>query len=300
MTGNLCNWSRFWSAPIKKVFVNSSSAVRKTFFALLLALLLMTVDNYTSVFDSTKSHISQLFIPLQLLANFPYQMKEWVGMNTTSRTKLEQKNVSLEKERLILLGQLQRSAELAAENLRLRQLLNATELLMQSVLVTEVIGVSPNPVNHTVTVDRGTNDGVYIGQPVLDADGLMGQVVEVYENYSKVLLITDINHALPVQVLRNGLRSIVEGISDFNLMALRFVSPTVDIEEGDKLVSSGLGGRFPMGYPVGTVSSISQKPGEKFMEIKVIPSAKLDRSRHLLLVFTIKDGDVTRDINEQP
>jgi rod shape-determining protein MreC len=166
------------------------------------------------------------------------------------------------------------------------------------VLVTEVIGVSPNPVNHTVTVDRGTNDGVYIGQPVLDADGLMGQVVEVYENYSKVLLITDINHALPVQVLRNGLRSIVEGISDFNLMALRFVSPTVDIEEGDKLVSSGLGGRFPMGYPVGTVSSISQKPGEKFMEIKVIPSAKLDRSRHLLLVFTIKDGDVTRDINE--
>jgi rod shape-determining protein MreC len=272
--------------------------VRKTFFALLLAMLLMTVDNYTSVFDSTKSDISQLFIPLQLLANFPYQMKEWVGMNTTSRTKLEQKNVSLEKERLILLGQLQRSAELAAENLRLRQLLNATELLMQSVLVTEVIGVSPNPVNHTVTVDRGTNDGVYIGQPVLDADGLMGQVVEVYENYSKVLLITDINHALPVQVLRNGLRSIVEGISDFNLMALRFVSPTVDIEEGDKLVSSGLGGRFPMGYPVGTVSSISQKPGEKFMEIKVIPSAKLDRSRHLLLVFTIKDGDVTRDINE--
>ncbi|MAW23322.1 MAG: rod shape-determining protein MreC [Cellvibrionales bacterium TMED47] len=283
---------------MKKVFVNSSSAVRKTFFALLLALLLMTVDNYTSVFDSTKSDISQLFIPLQLLANFPYQMKEWVGMNTTSRTKLEQKNVSLEKERLILLGQLQRSAELAAENLRLRQLLNATELLMQSVLVTEVIGVSPNPVNHTVTVDRGTNDGVYIGQPVLDADGLMGQVVEVYENYSKVLLITDINHALPVQVLRNGLRSIVEGISDFNLMALRFVSPTVDIVEGDKLVSSGLGGRFPMGYPVGTVSSISQKPGEKFMEIKVIPSAKLDRSRHLLLVFTIKDGDVTRDINE--
>jgi rod shape-determining protein MreC len=169
---------------------------------------------------------------------------------------------------------------------------------MQSVLVTEVIGVSPNPVNHTVTIDRGTNDDVYIGQPVLDADGLMGQVVEVFDNYSKVLLITDINHALPVQVLRNGLRSIVEGTSDYNQMSLRFVSPTVDIEEGDKLVSSGLGGRFPMGYPVGTVASISQKPGEKFMQIKVTPSAKLDRSRHLLLVFTLKDGDVTRDINE--
>jgi rod shape-determining protein MreC len=273
--------------------------VRKTFFALLLALLVMTLDSYTTIFESTKSNISKAIIPLQLVANFPYQVKDWVGMNTTSRTKLEQKNVSLEKERLILLGQLQRSAELAAENLRLRQLLNATELLMQSVLVTEVIGVSPNPVSHTVTVDRGAEDGVYIGQPVLDADGLMGQVIEVYENYSKVLLITDLNHALPVQVSRNGLRSIVEGTSDFNLMSLRFVSPTVDIEEGDKLVSSGLGGRFPMGYPVGTVSSIIQKPGEKFLQINVTPSAKLDRSRHLLLVFTLKNGDVARDLNEQ-
>jgi rod shape-determining protein MreC len=274
--------------------------VRKTFFALLLALFLMTLDTYTSIFESTKSDISKATVPLQLLANFPYKFKEWVGMSATSRTKLEQKNVSLEKERLILLGQLQRSAELAAENLRLRQLLNATELLMQSVLVTEVIGVSPNPINHNVTVDRGSKDGVYIGQPVLDADGLMGQVVEVYDNYSKVLLITDINHALPVQVLRNGLRSIVEGTSDYNEMSLRFVSPTVDIEEGDELVSSGLGGRFPMGYPVGTVASIKQRSGEKFMQIKVTPSAKLDRSRHLLLVFTLKDGDVIiRDINEQ-
>jgi len=258
----------------------------------------MTLDTYTSLFESAKSNISKATIPLQLVANFPYKFKDWVGMSATSRTKLEQKNVSLEKERLILLGQLQRSAELAAENLRLRQLLNATELLMQSVLVTEVIGVSPNPVDHTVTVDRGTNDDVFVGQPVLDAEGLMGQVVEVFDNYSKVLLITDFNHALPVQVQRNGLRSIVEGTSDYNEMSLRFVSPTMDIEEGDKLVSSGLGGRFPMGYPVGSVSSISQKPGEKFLEVTVTPSAKLDRSRHLLLVFNLKDGDVTRDLNE--
>lgn len=238
-------------------------------------------------------------IPVQLVSNFPYQVKDWVSMNTTSRTQLEQKNVSLEKERLILLGKLQRSAELAAENLRLRQLLNATELLMQSVLVTEVIGVSPNPANHFVTVNRGRVDGVYVGQPVLDAEGLMGQVIEVFDNYSQVLLITDLNHALPVQVLRNGLRSVAEGSSDYNQMSLRFVSPTVDIQEGDKLVSSGLGGRFPVGYPVGTVSSIIKNPGEKFMDIKIKPSAKLDKSRHLLLVFTLKDGDMIRAVNEQ-
>ncbi|MDB2360625.1 rod shape-determining protein MreC [Porticoccaceae bacterium] len=284
---------------MKKVFVNSSSAVRKTFFALLFGILLLTLDTYTSVFDTSKTEVSKVIIPVQILSNFPYQVKDWVSMNTTSRTQLEQKNVSLEKERLILLGKLQRSAELAAENLRLRQLLNATELLMQSVLVTEVIGVSPNPANHFVTVNRGKVDGVYVGQPVLDEEGLMGQVIEVFDNYSQVLLITDLNHALPVQVLRNGLRSVAEGSSDYNQMSLRFVSPTVDIQEGDELVSSGLGGRFPVGYPVGTVSSIIQKPGEKFMDIKLKPSAKLDRSRHLLLVFTLKDGDMIRAVNEQ-
>ena len=127
----------------------------------------------------------------------------------------------------------------------------------------------------------------------------MGQVIEVFDNYSQVLLITDLNHALPVQVLRNGLRSVAEGSSDYNQMSLRFVSPTVDIQEGDQLVSSGLGGRFPVGYPVGTVSSIAQKPGSKFMDIKLKPSAKLDRSRHLLLVFTLKDEDMIRAVNEQ-
>ena len=263
-----------------------------------MGILLITLDTYTSVFDSSKTELSKVLIPVQLMSNFPFQVKDWVSMNTTSRTELEQKNVSLEKERLILLGKLQRSAELAAENLRLRQLLNATELLMQSVLVTEVIGVSPNPANHFVTVNRGRDDGVYVGQPVLDAEGLMGQVIEVFDSYSKVILITDLNHALPVQVLRNGMRSVAEGTSDYNQMSLRFVSPTVDIREGDQLVSSGLGGRFPVGYPVGTVSSIIQNTGEKFMDIKLTPSAKLDRSRHLLLVFTLKDGDMIRAVNE--
>jgi len=268
--------------------------VRKAFFAVLLATLLITLDIYTPWFESFRGHLSKVTVPLQLISNFPNRIGAWVDLNTTSRTMLEQKNASLENERLILLGKLQRKAELAAENLRLRQLLNASELLMDSVLVTEVIGISPNPLNHRVTIDRGADDAVYVGQPVLDAEGLMGQITHVYKNYSQVLLITDLNHALPVQVLRNGLRSIVEGTSDYHEMRLRFVSPTVDIAEGDQLVSSGLGGRFPVGYPVGTVAEISQRPGEKFMDIKVIPLAKLDRSKHLLLVFRLQDGDQSR------
>ena len=281
------------------MFVNSSSVVRKTFFALLLAILLITLDSYTQWFESPRKALTEITIPLQLISNVPGNIEDWVILNTTSRNALERKNASLEKERLILLGKLQRSAELAAENLRLRQLLNATELLTDSVLVTEVIGVSPNLLNHHVTIDRGANDGVYIGQPVIDADGLMGQITHVYSNHSTVLLITDLDHALPVQILRNGVRSIVEGTSEYNEMRLRYVSPTVDIVEGDQLVSSGLGGRFPVGYPVGTVAAINKKPGEKFMDIKVQPSAKIDRSRHLLLVFTLQDGDRSRGVSEK-
>ncbi len=258
-----------------------------------MGILLFIFDSYTPWFESTRHYLHKITYPLQLISNVPIRIKEWVALNTTSRSQLEEKNVSLEKERLILKGKLQRSADLAAENMRLRQLLNASELLIDSVLVTEVIGVSPNPRNHTITIDRGAEDNVFIGQPVLDAMGLMGQVTQVFNSHSQVLLITDLNHALPVQLVRNGLRSIAEGTSDFNEMKLRFVSPTTDIREGDQLVSSGLGGRFPVGYPVGTVAQINHAPGEKFVDIKIKPSAQHDRSKHLLLVFTLQAGETS-------
>jgi|TARA_B110000008_G_C16709505_1_gene460189 rod shape-determining protein MreC len=181
-------------------------------------------------------------------------------------------------------------ADLAAENLRLRLLLNATELLMDSVLVTEVIGVSPSRTSHTLFINRGANDNVYVGQPILDAEGLMGQVISVFDNHSVALLITDSTHAIPVQILRNGVRSIAEGTSNYDRLRLRFVSPTADIREGDQLVSSGLGGRFPAGYPIGSVLNIEHKAGASFIEVDVAPAAKIDRSKHLLLVFTSEDG----------
>ena len=121
---------------------------------------------------------------------------------------------------------------------------------------------------------------------MLDDRGLMGQVIAVGEHASTVLLITDNNHALPVQVIRNGVRAIAEGRGDFRRLQLRFVSPTVDIKEGDQLVSSGLGGRFPVGYPVGTVLDIHRDPGQPFLTVEVEPAANLEQSRHLLLVFS--------------
>ncbi|MEJ6743193.1 MAG: rod shape-determining protein MreC [Porticoccaceae bacterium] len=271
------------------MFGKTSSPIRQLLTVVLAAGSLMVVDSYTTWLSPLYKVADNVVRPLYWIANIPEGIQDWGKISVISRGVLEQDNLRMQQESLIHLGQLQRMSELAAENVRLRQLLNATELLMDSVLVTEVIGVSPNPRGHTVTIDRGRDDGVYVGQPLLDAEGLMGQITTVYSGHSIALLITDSTHALPVQVLRNGVRSIAEGVSDFNRMTLRFVSPTADIIEGDQLVSSGLGGLFPVGYPVGVVTSIKQKPGAIFVDIDVDPSAQLDRSRHLLLVFTTGD-----------
>ncbi|MEZ7860647.1 MAG: rod shape-determining protein MreC [Porticoccaceae bacterium] len=271
------------------MFGKTSSPIRQLLTVVLAAGSLMVVDSYTTWLSPLYKVADNVVRPLYWIANIPAGIQDWGKISVISRGVLEQDNLRMQQESLIHLGQLQRMSELAAENVRLRQLLNATELLMDSVLVTEVIGVSPNPQGHTVTIDRGRDDGVYVGQPLLDAEGLMGQITTVYSGHSIALLITDSTHALPVQVLRNGVRSIAEGVSDFNRMTLRFVSPTADIIEGDQLVSSGLGGLFPVGYPVGVVTSIKQKPGAIFVDVEVDPSAQLDRSRHLLLVFTTGD-----------
>lgn len=251
----------------------------------------MLVNSFTPWLKPVYSAVDDVIRPLYWVANVPLRVQEWSANKATPRSEIEADNQRLLKESLVYHGQLQRMSDLAAENLRLRRLLNATELLQDNVLVTEVIGVSANPLRHTLTIDRGSRDGVFVGQPLLDAEGLMGQIIEVHERHSTALLITDSTHELPVQVLRNGVRSIAEGTSDYNLLSLKFVSSSADIREGDKLVSSGLGGLYPVGYPVGTVTSIVSEPGENFLKIDVDPSAELDRSRHLLLLFTSRDSD---------
>jgi len=160
--------------------------------------------------------------------------------------------------------------------------------------VGELIGISPDPKVHKVIINKGSDDGIYMGQPVLDEFGLMGQVVSVSAYTSQVLLITDNNHALPVQVNRNGLRTVAEGLGDLYQLRLRHVSSTMDIQEGDLLVSSGLGQRFPVGYPVARIESIVHDPGKSFATVVARPAAHLNRSRHVLFVFSRDEhGEIT-------
>ncbi len=260
-----------------------------------IALLLIAADAYAPWLRPVHIWLDRVALPFYWMTSLPARVSEWSEGKFVDRGVLESRNAQLETELLVHKGQLQRMVDLAAENTRLRSLLNATQLLKDKVLVTELIGVSPDPRVHAIVIDRGTTDGVTIGLPVLDGDGLMGQVIAVSATHSRVLLITDVSHALPVRVLRNGVRTIAEGTGDYDRLRLRYVSPTLDIQVEDVLVSSGVGGRFPGGYPVGRVTRIERDPGQAFMEVSVTPTAHLDRSRHLLVVFSVTDDLQAQD-----
>lgn len=257
----------------------------------LVALVLVLVNIYTDWLDPVRRELSTLAKPFYQITDLPRRLSLWSESTFVSNAELRQENQRLASELLIHRRKLQQMAALAAENVRLRQLLNASEMLSDDVLVAELIGVSPNPLTHTVILNRGSEDGVYAGQPVLDAKGLLGQVVEVGADSARVLLLTDSSHALPVQVNRNGIRTIVEGTGSLDALRLRHVSNTTDIKVGDLLVSSGLGQRFPAGYPVAVVEQIARDPGQPFAQVSARPMAQMDRARNVLLVFAATEPD---------
>lgn len=240
--------------------------------------------------DGTRSLLNNLAAPVYWLADTPTRISDWGDTHIRSRGQLLEDNDKLRTENLLLSGRSQQIAALMAENTRLRALLNSTALLRNDVLVAELIGVSPDPVRHQMILNKGAVDGVYVGQALIDEEGLLGQVVEVSEMSSRVLLITDATHAVPVQVNRNGVRAIAEGTGALGSLEILHVAATTDIEEGDLLVSSGLGGRFPVGYPVAVVSKVVRDPGRAFAIVAASPVAELDKSRHVLLVFNTQDN----------
>jgi rod shape-determining protein MreC len=252
----------------------------------LAALILIALDSFTPWLHPAHVWLEPLAQPFQWASTLPMRWREWNDESLESRAVIIANNDKLETEILVYKAQLQRMAELSAENLQLKSLLNGPELVKNNVLIAELVGISPDPFHHLITINRGAAHNITEGLAVIDGEGLMGQVVEVFENHSRVLLITDSSHALPIYNLRNNVRGIIEGSGDFQRLRLRHVSPTQDIQVGDTLLSSGLGQRFPSGYPVGTVSAIDKDPGQAFMDVSVTPAAKVDRSLRLLVVFS--------------
>lgn len=251
-----------------------------------LSVALMVVDARFTLLKPLRGQMSLVLMESYTLTDLPGRLWQGVASQFGSRTELIAENEKLKTEALLLQGRLQKLAALTEQNVRLRELLNSSALVDEKVEVAELIGIDPNPFTHRILINKGERDGVVLGQPVLDARGLMGQVVELMPYASRVLLLTDSTHSIPVQVNRNGLRAIASGTGNPERLELRHVADTADIKEGDLLVSSGLGQRFPAGYPVATVKEVIHDSGQPFAIVRAVPTAAMNRSRYVLLVFS--------------
>ncbi|WP_272944805.1 MULTISPECIES: rod shape-determining protein MreC [Nitrincola] len=266
---------------------------------LVLALGIIVADLNSSKMKEGRVYLSLLITPLQWLVDLPSRGADRLSDLFVDRATLIRDNEHLRSEALELHRKSQLMAALLEENRQLRDLLNATERLEADVMAAELIGVNPDPFLHEIILNRGFEDGLYIGQPVIDAGGIMGQVLSLAHYTSRVMLITDARTAVPVEVVRNGFRSIALGKGALGELELSHVPDTADIQEGDMLVTSGLGGRFPRGYPVAVVSEVIRDPGRPFTLVKATPAARLDRSRQLLLVDYRNSGPENRITRER-
>ena len=224
----------------------------------------MWLDSHSQIFQPVRHGLGYVLYPVQQLATVPAALAAWFGDSAKSRQQLLQDNSVLQARNLVLEQNVQRLIALETENFELRDLLDASQAFDDRVLAASLVSVDPDPFSQQILINKGHLDDVFIGQPVLDSQGLMGQVVDVWPHYSRVLLIADSNHAIPVEVSRNGVRAIAVGSGQLAELNLIYVPDTVDIKVGDLLMSSGLGGRYPRGYPVAVVSQVEHSPGEAF------------------------------------
>ena len=252
---------------------------------ILASLIMMTVDHRQGHLEKVRSALSVFVYPLQYIANLPVTVTNWVSEALTTRAMLMEEIAWLRDEQLTLSSKIQKYEILQAENERLRKMLQSSKKFDERVLIAELLAVDLQPFRHQIVINKGQREGVYDGQPIVDANGVMGQIVHVGPFSSTVLLLTDPTHAIPVQINRNGLRSIAVGTGQRHILQLEHLSNNVDIREGDLVVSSGLGSRFPSGYPVGIVHNISRVLGEPFVQVTIIPSAQLEKNREVLLVW---------------
>lgn len=271
-----------------------------------LSIFLLIVDHRNNHLDAVRKTIGATVYPLRIIVDAPVSIWRWTNDATTTRNELQMENSRLKAERLLTQARLQRYASLEAENARLRAMLEARSRMGNQVRVAEIMSASSNPFRHVLVVDKGTNDDVYDGQTIVDANGVVGQIVEAGVLSSQAILISDPDHALPVEVNRNGLRTIAEGTGEFDRLDLSFLPNNADIQPGDLLVTSGLGGAFPAGYPVGIIDSVVVVPEEPFAVVRATPTAALDQIREVMLVWTedkLRDAiaeEATVDEGETP
>jgi rod shape-determining protein MreC len=253
---------------------------------IIISIVLMYLDHRESHLDGIRQGIGAAVYPVQLVVDAPVRLWNWLGESTTSRNQLELELGRLRAERLLTNARLQRLSALEAENARLRALLEARSTVRDEVRVAEIMAVDANPYEHNLIIDIGSRDGVYDGQAIVDINGVVGQVIRTGLMTAQAVLISDADHALPVEVNRNGLRTIAVGTGEIDRLDLPFLPNNADVRAGDLLVTSGLGGAFPSGYPVAVVNSVTRIPQEPFADVTATPAAALDQVREVMLIWS--------------
>lgn len=251
---------------------------------------LMAVDHRGQALAPVRSTLVTALTPLQWIAALPEDVVHVVSANVSGTVALRDANTRLLRETLLLRARLERYQALKAENKQLRALLAAAPRVSTRAIVASVVNVGSAPFARKLVLNRGRSSGVFLGQPVIDAQGIMGQISEVSAFSSQAILITDPDHAIPVQDVRSGQRAMVVGTGAVNRVRVPYLTASADIRAGDLLVSSGLGGVFPPGYPVARVLSVHSDPNEAFLKIEAQPAARLERGRKVLLIWPKQAG----------
>lgn len=257
----------------------------------------MTLDHRYDQLEKVRAGIGLALAPIQYLVHLPISGFQWLTDTFASHKTLIEENQRLNKEWLELRSRLLKYSALEAENMRLRELLDSSIKIDDRVLIAEVLHVEMDPLKRQVIINKGSQHQAFIGQTIIDALGVVGQIIHVTPYTSTVMLITNPDHAIPVQVARNGIRSIAVGSQEDYRLELPYLATNADVTTGDLLITSGLGGRFPYGYPVAEVYRVEQDEIATFSNAYARPTARLDRHREVLMVWP-EDPDMVIPTNE--
>ncbi|OMQ23562.1 rod shape-determining protein MreC [Serratia oryzae] len=270
---------------MKPIFSRGPSLQLRLFLAVIAAIVLIVADSRLGTFVKIRNYMDTAVSPFYFLANGPRKVLDSVSETLATRQQLELENRALRQELLLKNSDILLLGQFKQENARLRELLGSPLRQDEHKMVTQVMSTGSDPYSDQVVIDKGSDNGVYEGQPVISDKGVVGQVVAVAKMTSRVLLICDASHALPIQVLRNDIRVIAAGSGCTDDLQLEHLPGNTDIRVGDVLVTSGLGGRFPEGYPVAVVSSVKVDNQRAYTVIQARPTAGLQRLRYLLLLW---------------
>jgi len=270
------------------IFKHGPSPQHRLVLVLFCSALLVFFDHKMGSFETARGFLQSMVSPLQYIATTPKQLMNWASENLVTRNNLIKQNQEYKINELRFHEQLMQLDNIKQENERLRLLLASPLKVDIKKMVAEVLSVDSDPYTHQVVINRGANDGVYEGQPVLDDQGIIGQIQHVGTISSRVILITDVTHAVPVRIRRNGIRVTATGTGQIDRLIHNFVPHSVDIRKNDMLVTSGLGGKYPEGYPVAKITLVNQDESRTFAQVYSEPVAKIDRLRYLLLLWPEK------------